>query len=135
MKFFVLPALFAFSLLEAQNSGTIEGSVVDSVTGTGIVGVSVYFGSDQGASWDAVTDASGRFQITGVKSGRYGSHFEKAGYVSQYSGTNGSVLKAVQVGQDPVRLRVEMVAFASFADAYSIPKASRRRRQPSQLAA
>jgi hypothetical protein len=33
--------------------------------------------------------------------------------VSQFSGTNGLVLKAVQVGQEPVRLRIEMVAFAS----------------------
>jgi len=117
MKYFVLSALFFFPLLHAQDSGSvagsIEGYVVDSVTGTGISGVNVYFGSDRGASYDAVTDPSGRFQITGVKNGLYGSHFEKAGYVSQFSGTNDSVLKAVEVGQYPVRIRVEMIAFAS----------------------
>ena len=113
MKVFVLSALFLCPLLKAQNSGSIQGSVVDSVTGTGIARVTVYFGADQGSSYDTVTDASGRFQISAVKGGVYGSHFERAGYVSQFSGTNNSVLKAVQVGQEPVRLRIEMVAFAS----------------------
>jgi len=121
-NFFVLHALFFFALAQfplaqAQNSGRIEGSVVDTVTGIGIAGVTVYFGSDQDAAYDTVTDASGRFEISAVRSGVYGSHFEKAGYVSQFSGTNGSVLKAVQVGRgndtEPVRLRIEMVALAS----------------------
>jgi hypothetical protein len=107
--------LVALPLLQAQDSGSIEGSVVDSVTGTGLADVAVYFGSEQGSHYDATTDASGKFQIAGMKEGQYGSHFEKAGYVSQFSGTNDSVLKPVRIpaGQDAVRLRIELVAFAS----------------------
>jgi hypothetical protein len=113
-KFSLLSALF-FCALQAQDSGTVEGSVVDSATGTGLAEVTVYFGSDQGAHYDATTDASGKFQIGGMKDGQYGSHFEKAGYVSQFSGTNDSVLNPVRIAarQDPVRLRIELVALAS----------------------
>jgi len=113
-KISLLPALF-FCALQAQDSGSIEGSVVDSATGTGLADVTVYFGSDQGSHYDATTDAAGKFQIAGVKEGQYGSHFEKAGYVSQFSGTNDSILKPIRVaaGQNPVRLRIELVALAS----------------------
>jgi hypothetical protein len=113
-KISLLPALF-FCALQAQDSGSIEGSVVDSATGTGLADVTVYFGSDQSTNYDAITDAAGKFQIGGMKEGQYGSHFEKAGYVSQFSGTNDSALKPVRIaaGQDPVRLRIELVALAS----------------------
>ncbi len=110
VKISLLSALFCFSP-PAQNS--IEGSVVDSFTGTGIADVTVYFGSEKGGHYDATTDTSGRFQITGMKEGEYGSHFEEAGYLPQFSGTNDSGLEAVQVGRDPVRIRVELVAFAT----------------------
>jgi hypothetical protein len=68
-KIYLLSALF-FCVLQAQDSGSIEGSVVDSVTGAGIPDAAVYFGSDQGAHYDAVTDASGRFRIVGMKDGQ-----------------------------------------------------------------
>jgi hypothetical protein len=109
---FFLPFLF-LPLLQAQDSGVIEGSVVDSVTKVGIPEVSVYFGSDNGVSYDATTDTSGQFQVTGVKEGVYGSKYEKTGYVKQYSGTNNSDLKPVRVGREPARLRIEMQAFGS----------------------
>jgi hypothetical protein len=113
-KIFLLSALF-FCILQAQDSGSIEGSVVDGATGAGVADVTVYFGSDQGAHYDAVTDASGKFHIAGMKNGQYGSHFEKTGYITQYSGTNDSALKAVRIaaGQDPVRLRIELVGYAT----------------------
>jgi len=109
MKFFLLSALLFLTLRQAQDSGIIEGSVVDNVTGAGISDATVYFGSDRGAHYDALTDASGRFRISGMKDGQYGSHYEKTGYITQYSGTNDSVLKPVRIaaGQDPVRLRIE----------------------------
>jgi hypothetical protein len=115
MNYFLLSALFLCPLLHAQDSGSIEGSVVDNLTGAGISDVTVYFGSDQSEHYDAVTDADGRFRISGIKNGQYGSHFEKTGYITQYSGTNDSVLKTVRIfaGQDPVRLRIELVGYAT----------------------
>jgi hypothetical protein len=112
MKFLLFT--FLLPLLQAQDSGIIEGSVVDNVTGAGISDVAVYFGSEQGSHYDALTDASGRFRISGIKDGQYGSHFEKTGYITQYSGTSDSVLKAVRIaaGHDSP-LRIELVAYAS----------------------
>lgn len=113
MKPYLLFALFVFPL-QAQNSSIIEGSVVDSVTGAGLSDVSVYFGSEQGPHYDGVTDSAGNFQINGVKDGQYGSHFEKAGYIPQFSGSD-STLKPVRIaaGQEAVRLRIALVAYGS----------------------
>jgi hypothetical protein len=123
-KISLLSALFLSLALQAQDSVSIEGSVVDRATGLGIPGVSVYFGSELSPNsnnapsasvhYDVVTDAAGRFQIVGMTAGQYGSHFQKAGYVSLYSGTGDSTLQPVRVaaGQDPVRLRIELAAFA-----------------------
>ena len=96
MKILLLSALF-ISTLAAQNTSTIEGYVVDSVTGAGLANVNVYFGSDKDGTYDTQTDSSGRFQISGVKDGQYGCHFEKLGYIPQYSGTMDSALKSVRV--------------------------------------
>jgi hypothetical protein len=50
-----------------------------------------------------------------MKDGQYGSHFEKTGYITQYFGTGDSLLKAVRIAarQDPIRLRIELVAYAT----------------------
>jgi hypothetical protein len=113
LKISLLFALFLSHALQAQDSVSIEGSVVDSVTKVGHPGVTVYFGSEQGAHQDAITDSFGKFQIVGMKEEQYGSHFERAGYIAQYSGTNDSAVKPVQVGKDPIRLRVELVALGT----------------------
>jgi hypothetical protein len=116
MRFFLLSALF-ISLLQAQDSSTLEGTVVDSATGLGIGDVAVYFGSDHGPSYDTVTDSNGRFRINSVKDGQYGSHFEKPGYIAQFSGTNDSVLKPVRVvsGQDTRDLRFTLIPYGALA--------------------
>jgi hypothetical protein len=84
---------------------------VDSATGAGISGVTVYFGTEQGAHYEATTDDSGAFRIAGMKPGEYGSHYEKAGYLPYYSGQDLSgVPTRVGSGPDPVRIRIELAA-------------------------
>ena len=61
--------LLAFSIaaaLYAQDAGSVEGVVVDSVTGAGIAGATVRI-----ESFEAVTDAAGAFTISGLKPGIY----------------------------------------------------------------
>jgi hypothetical protein len=107
----VLCALFVPGFLHAQSGGAVEGLVVDRVTGAGISGVSVYFGTAQGAHYEASTDESGAFRIAGMKPDEYGSHYEKAGYLPYYSGQDlPGVPTRVGSGPDPVRIRIELAA-------------------------
>ncbi len=109
----LLCALVLCPALISQTPGSVEGVVVDTKTGVPLAGVSVYFGSDKGPSYETQTDPSGQFRIVGIASGDYGCHFEKSGYISQYSGTLNSALKPVHIaGQDPVRLTVSLLTYA-----------------------
>lgn len=113
-KFSLLPALFLCPALFAQTPGSVEGVVYDGKTGLPLQGVSVYFGTDKGPHYETETDPSGRFGIAGMAKGDYGCHFEKSGYIPQYSGGGNSPLKPVHVaaGQDPVRLTVSLSTYA-----------------------
>ncbi len=116
-KLSLLTALFLSPALFGQPSGSIEGSiegtVVNSKTGIPIQGVSVYFGTDKGPQYETETDPSGQFRIAGMANGDYGCHFEKSGYISQYSGSLNSLLKPVHIaGQDSVRISVSLSAYA-----------------------
>ncbi len=113
-KIFLLSALFLCPALISQTPGGVEGVVVDSKTGLPLPGVSVYFGSDKGPHYETETDPSGQFRIAGMANGDYGCHFEKSGYISQYSGTENSPLKPVHVAasQEPVRLTVSLLTYA-----------------------
>ncbi len=100
---FLAPALLA------QTGGTVEGIVVDSATGAGISGVTVYFGTDQGAHYETTTDDSGAFHIAGMQPGEYGSHYEKVGYLPYYSGQDPSAVPTpVTSGQNPVPIRIQL---------------------------
>jgi hypothetical protein len=68
--------------LWAQTTGSVEGAVVDRVTGSGILDASVtfYARTQQGAIYEAKTDAAGEFRIFGMKPGSYEVRFEKDGY-------------------------------------------------------
>jgi len=62
-RFFRCCPPFSFYALLAQNAVSVEGVVVDSVTGLGLAGVFVQFRSDAG-EYQAVTDPSRRFRIS-----------------------------------------------------------------------
>jgi hypothetical protein len=106
----VLCGLFAAALL-AQSGGTVDGIVVDSATGAGISGVTVYFGTDQGAHYETVTDESGAFHLAGMQPGEYGSHYAKAGYLPYYSGQDPSAVPThIASGQNPGPIRIQLSA-------------------------
>jgi len=62
----------------AQNGATVEGRVIDSVTGVGIPGVAVEIHG--GPGYQTTTDESGEFRVTGVKYGNYVLTVKKEGY-------------------------------------------------------
>jgi hypothetical protein len=104
----IVPVLTFASLCFAQTTGSVEGAVVDRVTGAGIPGANVtfYIRTQQGAIVEATTDASGDFRIFGMKPGSYEVRFEREGYLSG----NKIPPQPYAVGQsgDPVRLRLVM---------------------------
>src|SRR5512143_3648924 len=77
----IAPGLLLASLCLAQSTGSVEGTVVDRITGAGIPGASVtFYIRTQGVLAETTTDASGEFRIFGMKPGSYEVRFEKEGY-------------------------------------------------------
>jgi len=110
----IVPVLvFALSCF-AQTTGSVEGVVVDRVTGAGIAGASVtFYIRTQAVFAEATTDASGEFRIFGMKPGSYEVRFEKEGYLV------GSRIPAqpYNVGQtpSPVSIRLEMTRLVTLS--------------------
>jgi protocatechuate 3,4-dioxygenase beta subunit len=108
MKRAVLYALLA-ALAVAQDTVTVEGVVVNKVTGAGIGGVTVRFWTNTN-NYDILTNETGTFQITGIKPGDYRSSVVKSGYFDPGS----EVLPGnwpkhhISPAGDPVRLRFEL---------------------------
>ena len=107
-------AALAGSHLCAQTTGSVEGSVVDRVTGAGIPGASItFYIRTQAVFAEATTDASGDFRIFSMKPGSYEVRFEKDGY------RPGNKIPAQPyiVGEtpSPVRIRLEMTRLVSLS--------------------
>ncbi len=79
MKLAVFCAALA-ALAAAQETATVEGVVVNKVTGAGIGGVTVWFWSSGTNSYKAVTDDAGTFHLSGLTDGDYSSSVQKTGY-------------------------------------------------------
>lgn len=111
----IAPVLLLTPLLLAQSTGSVEGTVVDRVTGAGIPGASVtfYIRTQQGAIVDATTDASGEFRIFGMKPGSYEVRFEKDGY--RFGNKIPAQPYAVGQSGDPVRIRLEMTRMVTLS--------------------
>jgi len=102
-------ALTAFA--GAQNTATVEGVVVNKVTGAGIGGATVRFVSPRANRYEISTDETGVFRITGVKPGDYNASVEKSGYFpdSEVFALLGDRPKYhVDTIGDPLRLRLEL---------------------------
>jgi hypothetical protein len=85
---------------------TVEGSIVDSVTGTGIAAVQVFLMPAPGETpYSATTDRLGHFLFEGVETGTYQFDYTLAGYLSSYP-------RQVKVSGDgnPVKLKGRMTA-------------------------
>jgi hypothetical protein len=111
----VLLASICGSQLWAQTTGSVEGAVVDRVTGAGIPDASVtfYIRTQQGAIYESKTDASGEFRIFGMKPGSYEVRFEKDGYRPG----NKIPEQPYILGENPspVRIRLEMTRMVTLS--------------------
>jgi protocatechuate 3,4-dioxygenase beta subunit len=104
-------ALAAFAA--AQDTATVEGVVVNKVTGAGIGDVTVWLWNSGANSYKAVTNEAGLFQVTGLTPGDYSSRVEKNGYSSSQSGPLDPLADPpkhhISPGGEPVRLRFELI--------------------------
>ena len=94
--------LCAAAGLAAQS---VEGTVVNRVTGTPVDGVKVMLNSGNKSQYETTTDARGAFRLDGVTPGTYNPHLEKRGFIPA------SGLKPFQVvdGGQPVSVHADMV--------------------------
>jgi hypothetical protein len=111
----IAPVLLLTSLCVAQTTGSVEGTVVDRVTGAGIpeANVTFYIRTQQGAIYEAITDASGDFRIFGMKPGSYEVRFEKEGY--RFGNKIPPQPYIVGETGSPVRIRLEMTRLVSLS--------------------
>jgi hypothetical protein len=114
----LLPAATLLVAQDAQPGGTVEGTVVNSVTGAGIDGASVILFGGPSSRYNATTDAVGHFKITGIAPGNYRAQAEKDGFSSPAvdiaSLLSGSGVRVVP-GPDPVRLELKLSPLGSVA--------------------
>ena len=116
----IVPVLLLASLCFAQSTGSVEGVVVDRVTGAGVPGASVtFYIRTQGVLAEATTDASGDFRIFGMKPGSYEVRFEKDGY--RFGNKIPLQPYAVGQGRDPVRIRLEMTRLVTLSGRVTDP--------------
>jgi hypothetical protein len=103
-----IPAFLIAAALWAQDTGSVEGIVVNSVTGVGISGATVYlnFRNDH---YETVTDGAGTFQFSGVKPGDYIAHAEKSLFSPPPPISFPPPRIHVESSKDPIRLRFELL--------------------------
>jgi hypothetical protein len=115
----VLPS--AATLLVAQGAqpgGTVEGTVVNSITGAGIDGASVTFFGGPSSRYNATTDAVGHFKITGIAPGNYRTQAEKDGFsggapdLAAFLTSPGLLIVS---GPDPIRVDLKLAPLGSVA--------------------
>jgi hypothetical protein len=108
MRLVPLAALLAAGPITlAQNppaGGTVEGTVVNSVTGAGIGGASVTLFS--GNQYQTTSDALGHFKITGIVPGGYRTSVGKDGFAPLALFSNPEV--RVTASSDPVTLELKL---------------------------
>jgi hypothetical protein len=117
MKLAVLSCVLAVFAV-AQETATVEGVVVNKVTGSGIGGVTLWFWSSGTNSYKAVTDDAGTFHLSGLTAGDYSSSVQKSGYTLPGSSDldplqEDSPKRHIAPSAEPVRYRFELIPPAS----------------------
>src|SRR5579863_1429856 len=108
MKLAVLSCALAV-FAAAQDTVTVEGVVVNKVTGAGIGDATVRFFAPKADRYETRTDETGAFRISGIRPGDYSSYVEKNGYFSPEIRTfGGGSTQRFSAGGDPIRLRFEL---------------------------
>ena len=98
---FLLP-----SLISAQD-GTVEGTVVNGLTGSAVEGVRVLIFTRNGPHYE--TDTDGRFHIAEITPGAYSARFDKEGFVPLELYANESFL--IGPGKQPPSASVKLLPF------------------------
>ena len=101
---FLLP-----SLISAQD-GTVEGTVVNGITGSPLASVGVLVFTRNGPHYETETDTSGHFHIADISPGAYSARFDKEGFAPLELYANDSFL--VGPGKQPPPAAVKLVPFA-----------------------
>ncbi len=113
-------ALFATSVF-AQS---VEGTVIDVVTGKGIDGVKVQL-AGTGVSYSAITDDKGRFRVDGVKEGVYRPSYTTPHYLDEARALSrprdGSNLFQVSGAGNAVKLEGRMVPLSKISGKVADP--------------
>jgi hypothetical protein len=115
MKPTALLLLGALALCAQDKAGVIEGAVVNSVSGVGIEGATVTLASNMSVGsagnrrYQAVSDSTGSFRITGIAPGDYSPIVQKSGFfLSLAPAVFGGAMVHVHSGEDTPPLRLEM---------------------------
>jgi hypothetical protein len=110
-----LAVLLAFvaAFAAAQDATSVEGVVINKVTGAGISDATVRFSASRENRYETRTDESGVFRLMGVKPGDYNASVEKRGYfpvdADAFLVFPGERPKYhVDPGAAPLRLRLEL---------------------------
>lgn len=97
----------------AQDTATVEGVVVNKVTGAGIEGATVWLWSSSTNSSKAVTNGAGIFNFTGLAPGDYSSSVQKSGYsgpeTQELVPPRDAPKQHIAAGAQPVHLRFELI--------------------------
>ena len=110
----IAPVLAFAALVLGQTTGSVEGTVVDRVTGAGIPGASItFYIRTQAVFAEATTDASGEFRIFSMKPGSYEVRFEKEGY--RFGNKIPAQPYIVGETPSPVRIRLEMTRMVTLS--------------------
>jgi hypothetical protein len=107
----LIAALAAFSpAQDAPRGGTVQGTVLNSVTGAGISGAWVVLSANTSTRYETTSDASGHFKITGMSLGTYRARVEKDGFAPPATDLafflNAGLL--VASGTDPVKVELKL---------------------------
>jgi protocatechuate 3,4-dioxygenase beta subunit len=103
----LIPAFLIAVALWSQDAGSVQGTVINSVTGVGISGATVELIGN--GHYETVTDGAGTFQFSGIRPGDYFTNVEKTLFIPPPQTSFPRPKIHVGSGKEPVRLSFELL--------------------------